>query len=510
MNVNRNPPQKYTVEKLQTGIPGFDTVADGGLPSHSATLVAGTTGSAKTVLACQYLAAGITQFDQPGVLVTFEEAPRQICHYMSGFGWTIQQWEAQGKWSFVDASPEAGEKPVVTGEYELAPILARIEHAINKVGAKRLAVDALGAIFSYFSDPAQIRSEMYRIASTVKELGVTTLITAERSHEYGNVSRYGMEEFVADNVIILRNILEEEKRRRSLEILKFRGSNHQKGEFPFSVLAGSGIEVVPLSTLEYEQESTAMRIPSGIEELDNMCGGGFFRDSVVLVSGATGTGKTLIVTQFLNGGIEHQERCLLFAFEERREQLYRNARGWGVDFAAAETANRLKIVCRSPEATGLEEHLIVIKDIINRYQPNRVAIDSLSALERTAPERAFRQFIISITAFVKSKKMTGIFTSNTSSLLGGSSVTDAHISTITDSIILLRYVEVFGGMRRGIVVLKMRGSDHDKDIREFQIVNKQGMKIGHPFQQIAGILTGNFTYITASEEARLNQMFSSD
>jgi circadian clock protein KaiC len=225
-----------------------------------------------------------------------------------------------------------------------------------------------------------------------------------------------------------------------------------------------------------------------------MCGGGFFRDSIILVSGPTGTGKTLITTEFLAAGDKAGERCLLFAFEESREQLFRNAAGWGVDFARMEAEGRLKVVCAYPESAPLEDHLISMKRMIDEFAPNRVAVDSLSALERVAPVKSFREFVIGLGSFVKHKEIPGLFTATTSSLLGGTSITETHISTTTDSIILLRYVELHGRMRRGIAVLKMRGSPHEKDIREFTI-DHEGLHIGEPFREVAGILAGRFAYL---------------
>jgi circadian clock protein KaiC len=494
------------IEKLETGIPGFDFLSQGGLPKGRATLVAGTAGSAKTVFACQFLVEGI-KVGENGVFITFEEPPKALRKNMRGFGWNITQWEEERQWAFVDASPQPGERAMVTGEYDLGALIARIEFAIKKYNAQRVSMDSLGAIFSHLTDSAQVRSDLFRLASALRELGVTAIMTAERTAEYGEISRYGVEEFVADNVVILRNVLADEKRRRTIEILKYRGTDHQKGEFPFTIIKNQGVVIIPLSAIELEQKSSNIRITSGSEELDRMCGGGFFRDSVILVSGATGTGKTLMVTEFMGGGVNHGERCLIFAFEESREQLFRNASGWGVDFEQMERDGNLKVVCRYPETTGLENHLITMKNIIQEFKPNRVAVDSLSALERVSTLKGFREFIIGLTSFIKQQEIGGLFTSTTPSLLGGSSITEAHISTITDSIILLRYVEMYGEMRRGITVLKMRGSMHDKDIREFSIDNV-GMHIGQPFRNVTGILAGTPMYTAQTEVERLSGMFT--
>lgn len=504
--MNKQDPSDF-IQKIESGIPGFDFLAEGGLPKGRTTLIVGTAGSAKTVFACQFLAEGIKR-GEAGVFVTFEEPPQSIIKNMRGFGWDIATWVRDGKWAFVDASPQPGQKPIVTGEYDLGPLLARIEYAIKKTKAKRVSMDSLGAIFSHLDNGAQVRSDLFNIAAALRELEVTAVMTAERTEEYGNISRHGVEEFVADNVVIFRNVLVDEKRRRTIEILKYRGTEHQKGEYPFTIVSGQGIVVIPLSAIELEQRSSNIRITSGSKELDEMCGGGFFRDSVILVSGATGTGKTLTVTEFMVGGVANKERCLLFAFEESREQLYRNAIGWGVDFEQMEKEGMLKIVCRYPETTGLENHLIKMKEIIEDFKPNRVAVDSLSALERVSSLKGFREFIIALTSFIKQQEVGGLFTSTTPTLLGGTSITEAHISTITDSIILLRYVEIYGEMRRGLTVLKMRGSMHDKDIKEFSI-DAKGMHIGKPFRNVTGILAGTPMYMAKSEVERLTGLFDS-
>jgi circadian clock protein KaiC len=495
-----------SIPKVATRVPGFDLIAVGGLPANRTTLVTGTAGSGKTVFAAQFLAAGI-RAGEPGVFVTFEESADDIRRNLVGFGWDVKKWEAEGRWAFVDASPEpGGGPPTVSGSYDLGALMARVEHAVRKTGAKRVSVDSLSAFLMQFQDGLQVRNEISRVASALRRLNVTSVMTAERLAEFGEISRHGIEEFVADNVIILRNVLEEEKRRRTIEILKFRGTTHQEGQFPVTVTADEGLVVLPLSAMQLAQHSSNVRVTSGNAALDEMTGGGLFRDSIVLVSGATGTGKTLITTEFLAGGAARGERSLLFAFEESREQLFRNATGWGVNFEKLEADGTLRVVCKYPELAGLEHHLIAMKKEIEAYKPNRIAVDSLSALERVAGVRAFREFVIGLTSFIKHKETAGLFTATTPTLSGGASVTEAHISTLTDSIILLRYVEMFGEMRRGLTVLKMRGSMHDKDIREFTI-DGSGMHIGRPFKNVVGILTGNPQHVPPGELERLSEMF---
>jgi circadian clock protein KaiC len=443
------------------------------------------------------------------VFVTYEETPQDICLNVASMGWDVTRWEREGRWAFVDASPQAGEETMVIGSFDLGGLMARIEHAVRRVNAQRVSIDSLSAVFTRFEDRAGVRSELLRLVSGLKELGVTTVITTERRGEGDRGDVYGVEEFVVDNVIILRNTLEDEKRRRTLEILKFRGTNHQKGEFPFTVLPNAGIIVIPLSAIELTQKSSNVRITSGNPDLDGLCGGGFFRDSVILVSGATGTGKTLMCTEFIGGGTSVGERCLLLGYEESREQLFRNAIGWGRDFAQMERDGLLHVTCVYPEAMQLEDHLLQIKQDIEQFRPARVAVDSLSALERVSTPRSFREFVIDLTSFIKEREIAGMFTATTPALLGGQSVTEGHISTITDSIILLRYVELYGEMRRGLTVLKMRGSPHDKQIREF-LIDSDGMHIGNPFRNVTGILAGNPRQAPAGELDRVSHLFDAE
>lgn len=482
-------PEGASVPKLPTGIPGFDHVTMGGLPIGRTTVVTGPAGSAKTVFAGQFLAEGVRS-NQGGVFVTFEEPADDLRTNLTTLGWDVAAWEAADQWRFVDASPVLGTDDVATSVYNFQGLLARIGQALDQVAAERVVLDSIGAVFAQHSDPSVVRNELRTLLLELRHMGITIVMTAEQSPDGHSLTRYGVEDFLADVVVILRNSLEDEKRRRTIEVLKMRGAMHRKGEFPFTVLPGQGIVVIPLSNVALTQRSTNQRLRSGNDALDEMTDGGFFRDSVVLASGATGTGKTLMVTEFMAQGCEEGERCLLLAFEESRDQIFRNASGWGRDFEKYEAQGNLKLFANYPEIASLEDHLVEIKNAIEEYQPQRLAIDSLSALERIGTVKGFREFIIGLTSFVKAEQVAALFTATTTALLGGSSITEGHISTLTDAIVLLRYLEVDGDVRRGLTVLKMRGSAHDRSIREFRI-DASGMHIGEPFRGVSGILSGN-------------------
>lgn len=495
-----------SLDKLPTGIEGFDQLSRGGLPRNRTTLISGTAGCGKTIFATQFLAEGIRRAGENGVFVTFEEAPDDIRRNVGGFGWDLAGWEAADRFRFVDGSPDLTDETVFSGGYDLGALLARITYAVESIGARRVTMDSLGALFSRYENPALVRNELFRISATLKEMGVTSVVTAERTEDYGEISRYGVEEFVADNVVVMRNLLESERRLRTLEILKFRGADHQRGEAPYTIAGGEGIVVVPLCEAALDHDSPSRRVTSGNAALDQMCGGGFYSDAAVLVSGATGTGKTLMVTEFMAGAAEKAERALLVAFEEGPEQIIRNAAGWGYDFTALRDAGHLRVISAYPESASMEEHFLWIQKAIADFQPHRIAVDSLSALERVANVKRFREFMIGLTGFLKQQGISAMFTATTPALLGGVSITEAHISTITDAIILLRYVELFGEMHRGLTVLKMRGSLHDKEIRSFSI-NGTGMHIGRAFRSVGGIIEGRPIHVGNDEIERIQDLF---
>jgi circadian clock protein KaiC len=467
--------------RLRTGIPGFDHIAMGGLPLRRTTLVVGSTGCAKTVLCGQFLAEGVRR-GEPGVFVTLEESADDLRHNFGTLGIDVAAAEAAGQWEFVDASPVLDPDNGIS-HYRFDTLLAQIGHAVDRTGATRLSLDSLSAVQSVLDEPAG-RQQLRKLVGEVRKMGLTSLFAYEAIE---GADSFGIGEFVVDNVIVLRNRLEDSRRRRSIEVLKMRGAAHRKGEYPFTVLSGQGLVMLPLSTLQLTGPSSSARVSSGNGGLDELVSGGLFRDSIVLVSGATGTGKTLVATEFLAGSTDSDERAMMFAYEESRDQIFRNAAGWGRDFTHLEQAGQLKIVPAYPEVASLEDHLVDIKRQIDEFRPNRVVLDSLSALERISSDKDFREFVIDLTSYLKSEAVLAMLTAATSTLFGSDSATEQHVSTLTDTIILLRYVEQQGEVRRALAVLKMRGSAHDNQIREYRI-GAGGLEVGEPYRDLDRIL----------------------
>ncbi len=475
------------VRRLPTGVPGFDAIAHGGLPEGRSTLVVGTAGSGKTVFAAQYLATGAEAFGQPGVFVTFDETPESILRNTAGFDWRFDQAVDDQRIAIVDCSPDPATDLLEVGDFDFRALIARISAAVQHAGARRLVLDSVTALLAQFASEPRVRRELSRVVHAANALGVTTVLTAERTEEFGRIGRFGVEEFVADAVVVLRNPLDEQRRRRTIEILKYRGGPHQSGEFPVTIESGDGFGVIPLSAIELERPAAEERVSLGNPGVDELFGGGVYRDSLILVSGPTGTGKTLMSLGFAQAAVDAGERALMMSFEESHNQLVRNAQSWLPSLREHGEAQRLRLLAAYPERMGLEDLLQLIRREVEHFRPSRVALDSLTALERVSSRRAFREFVVRLTTIFKEASIAGMFTNTSSMISGGETITDAYVSTMTDGIVLLRYVEVAGELRRAVHVLKMRGSDHDRSIREFTI-GPAGMQIGAPMAGPVGLI----------------------
>jgi circadian clock protein KaiC len=481
--------QGAAVRKIPTGIRGFDHVAMGGLTARRATVIAGQAGSAKTLFAAQFLAQGVG-FGQPGVFVTLEEPAADLRVNLRTLGWDIEAWEAAGDWRFVDASPlirpQSGEYPA----YNVETLAAQIGHAVDATAADRVVLDSLTAVLALQPDVVIARRMLRELVASLRAMGLTIVMTIETPGDPGGtLSDYGVEEFVADNVVLLRNVREGSFRRRTVEILKMRGAMHRKGEVGFTILPGEGLVVLPVTAPQEDAGSPLARVSFGDSGLDELTHGGLVGASSTLVSGPTGSGKTLLATQFAAEGAARGERVLFVAYEETRAQVIRNGATFGHDFLAYEEQGLLEILALYPEVASLDDHLLEIQTRVKRFEPRRLVVDSLSALERLGSALSYRGFIIGLTSFVKTVGATTFVTAASAHLLGGPSVTDSHISGLIDGILVLRHVETGSELRRGILVLRMRGSSHEHQIRELN-VGPDGLVVGPPFLGLGGVLTG--------------------
>ena len=478
-----------SVPKLETGIPGFDAVTMGGLPRRRATVLAGQAGSGKTVFASHFLAEGVRR-GQPGVFVTLEEPAADLRANLATLGWDPREWEERQDFAIVDASPlvrDDGELQT----YNFDTLAAQIGHAVDQTGAERLVLDSLNTVLAFESNTALARQRLRSLIAALRGMGLTIMLTVETPGDPGTtLSRYGLEEFVADSVVLLRHIHEGTVRRRSVEVLKMRGAMHRKGDYSFTVLPGQGIVVLPQAVISDEGDDVPGRIATGNAGLDEMSHGGFFGDSTVLITGPTGTGKTLLSTQFLAAGAAKGERTIHMAYEESAGQIVRNAAAWGVDLAPHLAADRLRIVARYPEVASLDDHLVELMELVDEYQPSRLAIDSLSSLERIASPASYRRFLTSLTAFVKNNRIATLLTLNSSTLIGAATSSEGEISTMSDGLVLLRYAEVEGRVQRAITLLKLRGTGHDHQVRDY-VITDNGLIVGDPLPLRADVLKGD-------------------
>jgi circadian clock protein KaiC len=369
------------IAKVATGIDGFDHVAMGGLPAQRTTVVAGPAGAAKTLFAAQFLAEGVRS-GQPGVFVTLEEPAVDLRANLATLGWDIESWEAAGDWRFIDASPL---RSPGTGEeirFNVDTLAAQIGAAVDKVGADRLALDSLSAVLSLQSDAAVARQLLRSLVLQLRVMRLTVILTIETDDTGGSLNQYGVEDFVADNVVLLHNVREGTFRRRTVEVLKMRGAMHHKGDVPFTIVPGEGLRVLPVPAPPAVPPRTADRVSTGIAGLDELTHGGLLRGSTALVAGPTGAGKTMVATQFAADGLARGETVLIVAYEESREQVLANGTALNCDFGSYEEQNRLHVVALYPEVASLDDHLVEIRELVERVSPSRLVLDGLSALER--------------------------------------------------------------------------------------------------------------------------------
>jgi circadian clock protein KaiC len=479
--------------KARTGIEGLDQITEGGLPLGRPTLVCGGPGCGKTLLAMEFLIRGATQFGEPGVFMAFEETGEELAQNVRSLGFDLDALVAQKKIALDHVRVEPAEIEE-NGEYDLEGLFLRLGYAIDSVGAKRVVLDTVEALFGGFTNEAILRAELRRLFRWLKDRGVTAVITGERGKE--SYTRQGLEEYVSDCVVLLDHRVNEQVSTRRLRIVKYRGTTHGTSEYPF-LIDEKGISVMPVTSLKLDHEVSDERVSSGIERLDAMLGGGYYRGSSVLVSGTAGTGKTTLAAAFAHETAKRGERVLYLAFEESPRQLARNMRSIGLDLERYMSKGLLRMHASRPTFHGLEMHLVQIHKMVTEFKPTAVVIDPISNFSSSGSTSDAALMLLRLIDYLKAQQITAFLTHLTS---GGSAseATDVGISSIIDTWLLLRDIELGGERNRGLYVLKSRGMKHSNQIREF-VITPEGIQLLDVYVGPEGVLTGS---MRAAQEAR--------
>jgi len=480
-----NNGDRETIRKAPTGIQGLDEITEGGFPQGRPTLICGSAGCGKTLMAMEFLVRGASEFNEPGVFFAFEESPEELTENVRSLGFDLKELEHQRKLylEYVHIEPSEMEE---TGEYDLEGLFIRLGYAIDSIGAKRVVLDTIEMLFGGLSNQALLRAELRRLFRWLKDRGVTAVITGERGD--GTLTRQGLEEYVSDCVILLDHRVVDQVSTRRLRIVKYRGTTHGTNEYPF-LIDENGIDVLPVTSLRLDHESSNERISTGVAELDSMLEGGVYRGSTVLISGTAGTGKSSLSAHFANASAQTGERCLYLAFEESPSQIRRNMLSIGVDLGKWEKKGLLKFVAARPVLTGLEGHLASIHKQVREFDPSLLIIDPISDLSAVGTERDAKAMMVRLIDFLKTKQITAVLV-NLNGGGGSYEETDIGISSIIDTWIYLRDIESGGERNRGLYVLKARGTAHSNQIREF-LITRNGIELRPAYIGPEGVLTGS-------------------
>ena len=483
-----------TLPKAPTGIQGLDEITSGGFPRGRPTLVCGSAGCGKTLLGMEFLVRGATEFGEPGVFMAFEETAEELTQNTRSLGFDLNQLVEKKKLAvdFVQVDRSQIEE---SGEYDLNGLFVRLGYAIDSIGAKRVVLDTIETLFSSLTNAGVIRAELRRLFGWLKQKGVTAVITGERGD--GSLTRNGLEEYVSDCVILLDHRITEQISTRRMRIVKYRGSTHGTNEYPF-LIDEKGFSVLPITSIGLNHEVSEERISSGVERLDVMLGGkGYYRGSTVLVSGTAGTGKSSLCAHFAQAACQRKERCLYFSFEESPGQMIRNMRTIGIDLAPHVAKGLLRFHSVRASTHGLEVHLAMFHKIIREFQPRVVIIDPISTMLQAGELLSARAMLTRLIDFIKASQITALVTNLTA---GGGALeaTDAEISSLVDTWLLLRDVEISGERNRALYVLKSRGMAHSNQLREF-LLTQNGIQLKDVYVGSEGVLTGS---ARLSQEAR--------
>jgi len=484
-----------TLPKAPTGIKGLDEITGGGFPAGRPTLICGPAGSGKTMLSVEFLVRGATQFGEPGVFMMFEENEAELSANVRSLGFDLEKLTAQ-KMILLDYVHIERSEIEETGEYDLEGLFIRLGHAIDAIGAKRVVLDTVEALFAGLPNHAVLRPELRRLFRWLKDREITAVITGEKGD--ANITRHGLEEYVADCVIILDQRVDEQISTRRLRVVKYRGTAHGTNEYPF-LIGERGLSVLPVTSLQLDHHASLERVPTGIARLDEMLGGeGVFRGSSVLVSGSAGTGKSSMGAKFVDAACRRGQRALLFVYEESSAQIVRNMRSVGIDLEPWLKTGLLQILASRPTLHGLEQHLLMIHDAVHAFGPSVVAVDPISNLTLDRRQLELIPTLMRLIDFLKQQQITTLFTSLDSGN-GGTMEDTLGVSSLMDTWLLLRNVEFNGERNRTIYVLKSRGMAHTNQIREF-VMSNEGIELVDVYVGADRVLTGTARVTQESRE----------
>jgi len=487
-------PSHSALAKSPTGIRGLDEITLGGLPRGRPTLVCGRAGCGKTLFAVEFLVHGAIDYDDPGVFIAFEETEEDLTKNVASLGYDLADLSRRKKLTIEYILVERSEIEE-TGEYDLEGLFVRLGHAIDSIGAKRVVLDTIEAIFSGFQNTNILRAELRRLFRWLKDKGVTAVITAEQGD--GTLTRHGLEEYVSDCVILLDQRVRDQISTRRLRVVKYRGSSHGTNEYPF-LIDEQGISVLPITSLGLEHKAASERVSTGIESLDQMLGGkGYYRGTSILISGTAGTGKTSIAAHFVDAACRRGERCIYFSSEESPAQVTRNLRSIGLDLEPWMKKGLLHFDATRPNFHGLEMHLLRVQKLIDQIKPSITVFDPLSGYLTLGDSLEVKSMLTRLLDSLKGRQITSIF----NTLLEGDHSelqSELGVSSLMDTWILLRNIEHNGERNRGLYILKARGIAHSNQIREF-IFTDRGIELKDVYAGAEGVLTGS---ARAAQEAR--------
>ncbi|MCX6175539.1 MAG: circadian clock protein KaiC [Ignavibacteriales bacterium] len=488
--------QRKTLPKSPTSIQGLDEITGGGLPKGRPTLICGGAGCGKTLFAMEFLVRGATIYNEPGVFISFEESEKELIANVASLGFDLNGLIARKKILLEHIHIERGEIDQ-SGEYDLKGLFVRIHSAIESIGAKRVVLDTIESLFTALPNATVVRTELRRLFGWLKMKGVTTIVIGERGN--GTLTRQGLEEYVSDCVILLDHRVNDQSSIRRLRIVKYRGSTHGTNEYPF-LIDEDGFSVLPVTSLGLNNITSSERISTGIPRLDTMLSGkGYFRGSTVLVSGTAGTGKTSVAAQFVEAACKRGERVLYFAFEESPSQFMRNMSSIGIHLEPWVKKELLTFHATRPTLYGLEHHLTTSIKLINKVKPQIVVLDPIDAFVIGGNQTEVKIMLLRLVDFLKMRNITAFFASLTNTN-DAQELTDISISSLIDTWLLLRDIEIGGERNRGLYVLKSRGMAHSNQIREF-ILTDHGIELLDVYVGPEGVLTGS---------ARLSQEAKND